>query len=355
MVVDPDGRSTLFAHLNQGKASLALGGDRPSRDRLSTLAECADVMIVDSGDKGAQTHTGGEGPRTLCKFVLFGPGPMEDWKGSELVYQALSGTMYENGRLGRAAALRHGRLRLLCGRRARLHPVAGDACSATSARASWTWRSPKSPPRCRSIASRNSVITARSRDATSAPFRARSCAAQTAGCRSSSTTIDGDTPAAGSASTIWRTTRASPAKPRGSATGARSRPSSTGASPRAADEIVAAGQRERAVVARAMSPLELLAEPQLVARGYWRKRIKPGELLRLGAMFRMSDTPQQDHGFAPEIGADGEAVVVGWKRAPVRRAGASQRPLDGVRVLDLTTAWSGRCAPASSPPLARMW
>ena len=90
-----------------------------------------------------------------------------------------------------------------------------------------------------------------------------------------------------------------------------------------------------------MSPLELLSEPQLLARGYWSKRIKPGELLRLGAMFRMSDTPQQDHGPAPEIGAGGEAIVAGWKRAAVRRASAAQRPLDGVRVLDLTTAWSG--------------
>ena len=90
-----------------------------------------------------------------------------------------------------------------------------------------------------------------------------------------------------------------------------------------------------------MSSLELLTEPQLVARGYWSKPIKPGELLRLGAMFRMSDTPQQDHGPAPDIGVGGEAMVAGWKRRPIRCTIAVPRPLDGVRVLDLTTAWSG--------------
>ena len=44
----PMARSTLFAHLNKGKASLLVGGDRPSHDRLTHLAECAECLIVDS-------------------------------------------------------------------------------------------------------------------------------------------------------------------------------------------------------------------------------------------------------------------------------------------------------------------
>ena len=47
----PDGSSTLFAHLNAGKTSLVVADRRASRDRLRTLAERADVMIVDSDDE----------------------------------------------------------------------------------------------------------------------------------------------------------------------------------------------------------------------------------------------------------------------------------------------------------------
>jgi crotonobetainyl-CoA:carnitine CoA-transferase CaiB-like acyl-CoA transferase len=337
----PDGCSTLFAHLNQGKASLALGGDRPSRDRLRTLAECADVMIVDSGDKGARMHSGGEGPRTLCKFAPFGPGPMEDWKGSELVYQALSGTMYENGRLegpplygmGRRASYAAGVL----GYTQSLATLLGDFGPRVVDVAIAEVAAAMSFNRITQFSYNGEV---EGRDIRTIPRALVRCADGWVSifiydnrwrhaCRGLGLDDLADDPRfASEASRLSNWSAFTAELDRRLAS-------------RTADEIVAAGQRERAVVARAMSPLELLAEPQLVARGYWRKRIKPGELLRLGAMFRMSATPQQDHGSAPEIGADGEAVVAGWKRAPVRRAGAAQRPLDGVRVLDLTTAWSG--------------
>jgi crotonobetainyl-CoA:carnitine CoA-transferase CaiB-like acyl-CoA transferase len=58
-------------------------------------------------------------------------------------------------------------------------------------------------------------------------------------------------------------------------------------------------------------------------------------------MVRMSDTPQQDHGGAPSLG--GRSMPTPQSK-PAKRSSATrsaQRPLDGIRVLDLTTAWSG--------------
>src|SRR5579863_4439272 len=72
----PDGRSTLFAHLNMGKTSLISADETAQRDRLRALAGCADVLIADSGEKNAFEPEGGEGPRALCQFAPFGPGPM---------------------------------------------------------------------------------------------------------------------------------------------------------------------------------------------------------------------------------------------------------------------------------------
>ena len=41
----------------------------------------------------------GTGPRVTCRITPFGTdGPLADWRGNELVYQALAGPMYENGR-----------------------------------------------------------------------------------------------------------------------------------------------------------------------------------------------------------------------------------------------------------------
>ena len=105
---------------------------------------------------------------------------MERWKGSELVYQALSGVMYENGCLegpplygiGHRASYAAGVLgytQSVATLLGDFGPRVVDVAIAEVA------------PRCRSIASRNSATTGRSRGATSAPFRARSCAARTAG------------------------------------------------------------------------------------------------------------------------------------------------------------------------------
>ena len=337
----PDGRSTLFAHLNMGKTSLVVGADRASRDRLRRLAECADVAIVDSDGERRFEFASGGGPRTLCKFAPFGPGPMAAWKGSELIYQALSGTMYENGRIegpplygmGYRAAYAAGVL----GYTQSLATLLGDFGPRVVDVAIAEVASAMSFNRITQFSYNGEI---EGRDIRTIPRALARCADGWVSifiydnrwrhaCRGLGLDDLVDDPRFASEASRLKNWAAFTAE------------LDRRLASRPADEVVAAGQRERAVVARAMSPLELLTEPQLLARGYWSKRLKPGGLLRLGPMFRMSETPQQDHGPPPHIGAGGEAMVAGWRRAPIRPAIPAPRPLDGVRVLDLTTAWSG--------------
>src|SRR5262249_20793451 len=59
----------------------------------------ADVLIVDDRDHLPELEAG-PAPRTICRITPFGTdGPLAGWRGSELVYQALSGVMYEKGRV----------------------------------------------------------------------------------------------------------------------------------------------------------------------------------------------------------------------------------------------------------------
>ena len=337
----PDGCSTLFAHLNMGKSSLVAGDDKASRDRLRALAECADVVIVDSAAERGFALGNGAGPRTLCKFAPFGPGPMETWKGSELIYQALSGTMYENGRVegpplygvGRRASYAAGVL----GYTQSLATLLGDFGPRVVNVAIAEVASAMSFNRITQFSYNGEI---EGRDIRTIPRALVRCADGWVSifiydnrwrhaCRGLGLDDLVDDPRFASEASRLRNW------------GAFTAELERRLASRPAGEVVAAGQRERAVVARAVSPLELLVEPQLLARGYWSKPIKPGELLRLGAMFRMSDSPQRDHGPAPDTGSGGETMVAGWKRAPVRSSILAPRPLDGVRVLDLTTAWSG--------------
>ena len=78
-----DGSSYLFFHLNLGKRSGSHGGT-------------ADILLLPAGFDRASLP---EDPRRItCTISGFGEdGPRANWKGGELIYQALSGVMYRNG------------------------------------------------------------------------------------------------------------------------------------------------------------------------------------------------------------------------------------------------------------------
>lgn len=94
---DPDA-SLLFFHLNMGKRSVVLnGGAGAGRPALEALVRAADVVVAGPGIERDWM----ERANPACVVALVSPfgedGPYKDWKGSEMIFQALSGMMFHNG------------------------------------------------------------------------------------------------------------------------------------------------------------------------------------------------------------------------------------------------------------------
>ena len=90
------GTSLLFFHLNMSKQSVVLPPEgRPQV--LAALVAAADVVVV--GPEVEHGWMQACNPRCIVTLVSpFGTdGPYRDWKGSEMIYQALSGMMFHNG------------------------------------------------------------------------------------------------------------------------------------------------------------------------------------------------------------------------------------------------------------------
>jgi crotonobetainyl-CoA:carnitine CoA-transferase CaiB-like acyl-CoA transferase len=97
----PDGSSLRFLHLNTGKCSVTLNHSCPSgRLLLTELTREADVVIAGRGLD--RTALRAANPRLVSALVSdFGEdGPLCDWRGTELVYQALAGAAHRNGSHG---------------------------------------------------------------------------------------------------------------------------------------------------------------------------------------------------------------------------------------------------------------
>ncbi|AYG60961.1 CaiB/BaiF CoA transferase family protein [Rhizobium jaguaris] len=100
--VKDSGLSQRFWHLNTGKRSVSL--DRQGsegRARLDALLASADVAILPEDFDAAEV----EKINPQCVAVTVSPfgkdGPLKDWKAPEIVLQALSGMMNNNGEFGR--------------------------------------------------------------------------------------------------------------------------------------------------------------------------------------------------------------------------------------------------------------
>jgi len=96
------GDSLLFRHLNAGKYSLRVDVDASGELALPpSIFSSADVVIYADGKK--YSHLAGEHTRSIFVHVSdFGDdGPYAGWQGPEIVLQALSGMMHNNGTYGR--------------------------------------------------------------------------------------------------------------------------------------------------------------------------------------------------------------------------------------------------------------
>lgn len=93
--------SLLFEHLNLGKSSVIIDQKSAAGTALlADLAKTADVIIVPAGFNRAALRAAN--PTCIINMVSpFGEDtPKSHWRGTEMIYQAMSGMMIHNGRHG---------------------------------------------------------------------------------------------------------------------------------------------------------------------------------------------------------------------------------------------------------------
>lgn len=93
------GASQLFRHINLGKHSVALDTDTPTgAGLLGRLTSSADVLVVGHRLADIRTRADLATHTVVCHVSDFGrTGPRAEWRGGEMIHQALAGLMYVTG------------------------------------------------------------------------------------------------------------------------------------------------------------------------------------------------------------------------------------------------------------------
>jgi crotonobetainyl-CoA:carnitine CoA-transferase CaiB-like acyl-CoA transferase len=359
--------SLLFFHLNLGKRSIAL--DPRSADgwnKLLALARSVDVVVVGPGiDRAALER---ENPDCVVALVSdFGDdGPYAHWRGSEMIFQALSGMMHVNGSGGREPLYGVGHrasyaagvgtyitiLSALYARKriGRGQQVAIDVAMNTSSMA---------PPSSLEFAYSGMKDP---RGERRSPFCVVKCSdgwvsiwvhlhIWSAFCAE----LD--------LKEIEHDPRFAKGKERQDNWAAFTQVVQDKVRNWTTDELMDRLLRGRVAAAKASSPSQLFhSTPHLAERKYWESvETASGPRPILGAPFRMSKSPRRVRGPAPQLGADNNVVIPGRRAAASpesitttgsmdsgpapggasRNDGMNRGPLAGLRVLDFTTAWAG--------------
>ncbi|WGF88567.1 CaiB/BaiF CoA transferase family protein [Marinivivus vitaminiproducens] len=114
-----------------------------------------------------------------------------------------------------------------------------------------------------------------------------------------------------------------------------------------AEQVVAELQAAQVIAAKAYRPSELYRSAHLVQRGFWEASGLEEGPVRLGPPFRMSATPRVTRSDVPvsEPAHPLPAGLPAKAEAVAQAAGTQPRaPLAGLRVVELTTAWAGPMA-----------
>lgn len=347
------GTSALFRHLNARKACLEAANLAVGDNRLRELAGQADVAIIDSVGEPSPWLSSANPNLIVCQITPFGPtGRYSERLGSEIVYQAFSGVMYQNGLPGREP---------LYGMAHRASCAAGtvafaEACalllqgadeatvdvSVAEVATSMNFNLITQYAYSGDIERRESRSTARtilpSQDGWTAIFIRDRQWRDIANALGFADLVDDprfDTESHRLAH--WDEFEAE--------VGDRLRTWK-------ADEIVAVGQAVRTAVARSLTPLDLLSCPQLAVREFWEGGPEPygvavpavrGAQRRLGPMFRLTPPAGTADTVRPTTDTRWQAISP-WRVHQAPRSRSASRPLDDIKVLEISTAWAGPMA-----------
>jgi crotonobetainyl-CoA:carnitine CoA-transferase CaiB-like acyl-CoA transferase len=337
------GVSLTFLHLNSGKSSAVL---EASRTELQALAASADVAILPNAERSAlpfPTST------ITVDISAFGrEGLRAGWQGPEIVIQALSGMMFNNGADGREPL--YG-----CGERS---SYAAGLAAYIGALAALLARGPDGPGQHVEISAAETAA------AMCFPFPFQHIYSGTLRRRADVTNPCGQVLCRDGWVCIWiynhRWIRfcetvdlqhlihderfADPAIRRRN-WGTLFAIIQERLAGEDAEALVDKLQRADIIAAKSYRLTELPHQAHLSERGWW-EQLPNGQRL-LGAPFRLSRTPRHVSGGAPALG---EAQPLEQERAPfapinaLAPANAGSGPLAGLRVLELTTAWAGPMA-----------
>jgi crotonobetainyl-CoA:carnitine CoA-transferase CaiB-like acyl-CoA transferase len=347
--------SMLFFHLNLGKGSITLDlATAAGRQALLDRAKSADVIIASTAVDREALAAANPGC-VICVVSDFGDdGPYRDWRGSEMIFQALSGMMYNNGDKGReplygvahrtccasgvgayitALAALHARNKLGRGQIAFLDVAHNTAAMGPPNTLMWNYSG-----------------LLEERGERTAPFTMLKCADGWVGMWVHAHTFKAmcenlERP-------DWITDPRFE-KPKDRLANQKALMAEVQAHVRtwASDDVLNRLLKGRLVAAKAYTPNQLYRTEHLRERNYWETVDTPGGSRPiLGPAFRMSATPRQVRGPAPQPGADNARPAPPPKSLPaaaaaaVKGTGPSGGPLSGLRVIEFTTAWAGPMA-----------
>ncbi len=336
-----DTGSLLFRHLNQGKAGFTWReGDGASERELDGLLGEADIVLVDAADATAARAEG----KIVCRISDFGEhGPYRNWRGGEIVHQALSGVMFTTGAQDREPLYGVGRrTAYACGATAYISCLAaliwrdrtgesqGVEAVTAEATAAMAQNLITQYSYSRTYASRRQypgmLAQLKCRDGWLVLFALRGWPAI---CRIFDSPELADDARFNGVAALRRNWAEAVAVLREKARD------------RGVDELIEHLQRAKVSSARIPTLPELLETPQYLGRGMFRAA-GDGRLDSLGPVFR-TRSPHRAPAPAPKLGGRARFRAESLARADAfpPPAFADRLPLQGLRVLDFTQAWAG--------------
>lgn len=342
-----DTRSLLFEHLNGGKQSTVLDvGAATDIEPLLSLARSADVVIVSDAELAAQIERAVPSAIVAAVTDFSSSGCYASWAGSELVHQALSGSMFYTGLADREPLYGAGRrasyasgAHLFIGICATLIERRATGASARRIDVSVHEAAAAMEQNFSTQYSYNGTFPARGEK-----VRPKGHARCSDGwvvyfvrggqwadfCEAFGAPDLTDDPRFSTWTDLVRNWSEASAE-----LNARASAVSTA-------QVFEQARKRKLVLAPMLTLPQLIGEDHLRKRGYWQEVDGPVPIA-LGPMFRSTSMRVRRDRPAPRLDTT-TAFTEERHTRPERSAPARDRPLRGTRVLDLTSAWAGPMA-----------